>query len=186
MPERERSLTEVAGAVASHLASKGIEVVVVGGSAITAHLPEVYTSHDIDFAVPTGQGLTEIATALAEIGFLRSGRVYASPDSIYTVDFVGDVPLIEQEPIYDYAKIETPAGMLQVYHIEDAIGDRIAAFVHWSDSESLDVAERALAAARMRIDPGRLKRALDRLCPEGRGAELRLDLARNRLQAINP
>ena len=170
--------------MAAHLASKGIIVVVVGGSAITLHVPEVYTSHDIDFAVPSGHRLSELTAALAEIRFVRKGRVYVSPDSVYSVDIIADVPLIEQEPIYDYAVMATSAGTLNVLHLEDAIGDRVSAFVHWSDSESLDVAERALTAARTRIDSSRLQHALERVRPEGNAARLRLQLARERLGRI--
>jgi len=178
------SLADVAGAVAAHLRLKGIDVVVVGGSAITVHVPAVYTSHDIDFAVPTGQRLGEITAALAQIGFVRIGREYVAPNVVYSVDIVADVPMIEQEAIYDYALIETTSGMLKALHLEDAISDRVAAFVHWSDSESLDVAERALSAARVRIDDGRLVTALRRLRPEGAAASLRLELARERLNKI--
>lgn len=69
------SLKNVAGEVAAHLRSKGIEVVVVGGSTITVHVSEVYTSHDIDFAVPGGQSLKHITASLAEIGWTRRTRV---------------------------------------------------------------------------------------------------------------
>lgn len=180
----DASLIEVAGTVCAHFASKGIDVVVVGGSAITVHLPEIYTSHDIDFAVPSGHSLRQIAASLAEIGFKRRGREFVSPDTIYSIDIVADIPFIEQEPIYDYALVNTAGGMLKVFHIEDAISDRICAFVHWSDSESLDVAERALHAARQHIDPRRLAAGFARINPEGKAAHLRLQLARTRLQNV--
>lgn len=63
----------------------------------------------------------------------------------------------------DFASIETPVGSVRVYHLEDAIADRIAAFLHWSDSESLDVAERSARAARDRISRKRLDAALKAL-----------------------
>ncbi len=58
------SLVEVAAALGTHLRTHSIEVVVVGGSAITSHVPEVYTSTDIDFAVTSGIDRRRIARAL--------------------------------------------------------------------------------------------------------------------------
>ena len=180
------SLADVAGLVAAHLRTEGIRVVVVGGSAITLHAGDVYTSHDIDFAVLSGHTLRELAAALAEIGFFRKGREYISTHSEYSVDIVAGIPLIDNEPIEEYTLIETASGPVQTYYLEDAISDRVAAFVHWSDSQSLDVAERAIGAARTTIDPPRLERAFARLKPAGADAHLRLQLARQRIETARP
>ncbi len=148
------SLVEVAAVVATHLRTRGIEVVIVGGSAITSHVPEVYTSSDIDFAVTSGLDRRKIARASSELGFRPRGRVFVHPDTVYALDFVADRPYIDQEPVYDFAEVHTPVGTVRVLHLEDAIADRIAAFSHWSDSQSLDAAERSLAAARDRLTWG--------------------------------
>src|SRR5471032_1385575 len=134
----------------------GIHVVVVGGSAITAHVPDVYTSMDIDFAVTSGLHRSDIAAALKEAGFLPTGRSFSHPDTIYTLDFVADMPSIDAELVEEFDEVPTSQGTVRVYFIEDAIADRVAAFLHWSDSQSLDVAESAVAAARERISPERL------------------------------
>lgn len=84
------SLTEVAAVVAEHLKAQEIELVVVGGSAITAHVPHVYTSQDIDFANPSGNSLRALAEAMKPIGFEKIDRVFVHPDTVYTVDFVAD------------------------------------------------------------------------------------------------
>ena len=44
------TLLEVAAQASAALELAGIKVAVVGGSAITSYVPEVYTSKDIDFA----------------------------------------------------------------------------------------------------------------------------------------
>ena len=175
------SLIEVAAAVATHLKTHGIEVVVVGGSAITAHAPNVYTSMDIDFAVTSGIDRRRINLALAELGFRRRGRTFLHPDITYSLDFVADRPYIEQQPVYDFAEIPTPVGNVRVLHLEDAIADRVAAFLHWSDSESLNAAERAAADARDRLTWERIDAALQRLDTSLPGTALRMTLARERL-----
>jgi len=176
------SLVEVAAAVATHLRVYGIEVVIVGGSAITSHVPQVYTSMDIDFAVTSGSDRRTIARALNEIGFQQRGRIFAHPDTTYTLDFVADTPYIDREPVYDFAEIRTSIGSVRVYHLEDAIADRIAAFLHWSDSESLDVAERSATAARDRLTWERIDVALQRLDASTPESVRRMALARERLR----
>ena len=114
-------------AVATHLRIRGIEVVVIGGSAITSHVPDVYTSMDIDFAVTSGIDRRRIARALNELGFRKRGRVFVHPETVYALDFVAERPYIDQEPVYDFAEIHTPVGSVRVLHLEDAIADRIAA-----------------------------------------------------------
>jgi len=106
---------------------------------------------DIDFAVTSGINRRRIARALRELGFQLHGRIVVHPDTPYSLDFVADRPYLEQQPTYDFAEIHPPAGIVGVLHLEDAIADRIAAFLHWSDSESLGVAVRASVAARDRL-----------------------------------
>lgn len=175
-------LVEVAAAVATHLRTHGTEVVIVGGSAITAHVPAVYTSMDIDFAVTAGDVRTTIVRALNELGFQQRGRIFVHPDTVYTLDFVPDTPHIDREPVCDFAEIHTPAGPVRALRLEDAITDRIAAFLHWSDSESLDVAERSVSAARNHLTWERIDAALLRLDTTTLESTRRMALARERLR----
>lgn len=179
----ELTLSELAATVATHLKRHGMEVVVVGGSAITAHVPDVYTSMDIDFAVTTGIDRRKISRALKDLGFLEQGRVYANPETVYVLDFVANTPYIDHHAITDYADLRTPAGTFRVFRLEDAIADRVAAFIHWSDSESLDVAERTVAAARKRTTWKLLDTALSQIETLNADAVARIDLARTRLRA---
>jgi hypothetical protein len=68
------TLAEVAAVVNEALRAEGIRVVVVGGSAITIHAPDVYTSYDIDLAVVTGIDRRAIARTLAKLQFRRCAR----------------------------------------------------------------------------------------------------------------
>lgn len=97
------SLVEVAAAVATHLRTRGIEVVIVGGSAITSHVPDVHTSMDVDFAVTSGINRRQIASAMKELGFRERGRLFVHHETVYALDFVADRPYIDHEPEYDFA-----------------------------------------------------------------------------------
>lgn len=69
-----------------------------------------------------------------------------------------------------------------VYSLEDAIADRVAAFLHWSDSESLGVAESTVAAARGRLTWHKIDDALQLLDASDPDTQLRFKLARERLE----
>jgi len=103
-------------------------------------------------------------------------------DTTYELDIVADRPYIDQHPIFEFAEIETPAGGLRVLHLEDAIADRIAAFVHRSDSESLGVAERAAAAARDRLTWEAIDLALRKVDTRLPESAARMTLASERLR----
>lgn len=145
------------------MSQSGIRVCVVGGSAITLHSPDVYTSHDIDLAVLTGIDRRAIETALSGLGYSREGRSYVHPRSSFTIDIVADTPYIADRPIKTYAEVETKLGPVRTLAIEDALADRIAAFLFWNDSQSLDVAERVCADRARDVRWHRLIDAFDAL-----------------------
>ena len=109
-------------------------------------------------------------------------RTFVHRDTGYALDIVADTPYIDWEPVYDFAEIRKSAGPVRVLRLEDAIADRIAAFLHWSDSESLDVAERSIAAARNRLTWEGVDAALLRLDTSTKESAQRMALARDRLR----
>jgi hypothetical protein len=179
-----RTVNEIAGLVSEQLRAHGIRVVVVGGGAITAHVPTVYSSEDVDLAVLTGVNHRAIAAALAQIGFERAGRTYVNETTIYPIDIVADIPWVDQRAITVYQRVDTAFGSFDTLRLEDAVADRIAAFLYWDDSASLDVAERAIAAASDRPTWKVLHDTLLQL-ESGPGAiGKRFELALERLSAI--
>jgi len=145
---RRATLTEVAARASAHLERAGIPVAVFGGSAVTIHAPEVYASNDSDFASIRGTTRRDFAAAVAPLGLGASGRDVVHPEARFTLDLVADTPFSDQRPITRFAKVSTRFGQVRVYRFEDAIADRVAAFLHWGDSQSLDVAESAVRARR--------------------------------------
>jgi hypothetical protein len=174
---------EVAAKASACLAEAGIQVVVVGGSAITVHAPEVYTSHDIDFAAINGTDRRAFGKALAQLGFRLEGRDYVHPDSSFSLDLVADTPLIDQRQVSKFATVETRFGPVRVFKFEDAIADRIAAFLHWGDSESLYIAERVVQARAKSTKWKDLESALSQLDTGDPEASRRLRLASVRLRS---
>lgn len=185
MKLRKRSLVEIAALATKHLEQAGIKVAVVGGSAITAHAPRVYTSHDIDFAAINGANRRAFAAALVELGFRADGREFVHPETRFSLDLVADTPFVDRRPITRFAILTTRYGPVRVYRFEDAIADRVAAFLHWADSQSLDVAVRAVAARARTVSWRAIERALDALAASGPDGAARIALAKRRLQAAH-
>jgi hypothetical protein len=180
---KDCSLIEVAAQASASLEQAGIQVAVVGGSAVTAYAPDIYTSHDVDFAAINGTTRRAFGAAVAQLGFKAEGRDFVHPASRYSLDLVADTPYIDQRPITKFAIIGTRFGSVRVYLFEDAIADRVAAFLHWGDSESLDVGERAVHARAQSINWRSLQRALKALDGTDAEAARRLELATARLRS---
>ncbi|HME82635.1 MAG TPA: hypothetical protein VKF82_11275 [Candidatus Eremiobacteraceae bacterium] len=180
---KDASLIEIAALASKELEAAGIKAAVVGGSAVTAYVPDVYTSHDIDFAAINGASRREFGDAVAKIGFRASGRDFVHPEVAYSLDLVADTPFVDQRAIKDFTTLPTRFGTVRVLHFEDAIADRIAAFLHWADSQSLEVAERAVQAHARRVSWNSLERALDDLDASAPDGAARLALAKRRLRA---
>jgi len=176
------TLLEVAAQASAALQRAGITVAVVGGSAITSYVPEVYTSRDIDFAAINGTSRRAFTQALAPLGFRPHGRDYVHPNSTFTLDLVADTPYVDQRPITQFETIKTRYGPVRVYSFEDAIADRIAAFLHWGDSQSLDVAEQALKARAVLTNWRRISVAVRKLDTSDQQAARRLGIALKRLR----
>jgi len=176
------SLAEVAARASAALAENGIPVVVVGGSAITMHAPHVYTSKDVDFAAIRGTTRRAFAAALKSLGFTARGRDFVHPDTPYTLDLVADTPYIDQRPITAFATVKTRHGPVKVYKLEDALADRVAAFLHWGDLESLEVAEQAVSAGSTTVSWTRLETALRKLDASLPEAARRLESAIDQLR----
>jgi hypothetical protein len=178
------TLAELGAVIYGCLRNAGVEAIVVGGSAITIHVPAVYTSNDIDLALISGFNRNKVVKALEGLGFRESGRDFAHPETPYTIDLVAETPYVDRRPILEFCTVETSAGPVRTYYIEDAIADRIAAWVHWSDSQSLRVAERALTASKDTIRTDRLSAAIGAIESGDPRSSQRLELARGRISKI--
>lgn len=170
---KDWSLSEVAATVVRQLEAVDVPVVVVGGSAVTVHVPHVYTSSDIDFAALRDATIREFAAGVVPLGFARHGRVFVNPTSAYTLDLVGETPFVDRRPIREFDSVRTRRGPVRVLRFSDAVADRVAAFVHWADEESLDVAARAVSAYRGGVPWAAIVRAIGELDVDDRASSHR-------------
>jgi hypothetical protein len=134
-------LPEVAAVVAAALRSAGFDAVLTGGACATIYTRGAYQSYDLDFIVRAGGNRHDLDEAMARIGFARDGDQYTHPATTFFVEFPRG-PLAIGEDI-DIRPVEIRigrGGRTLALSATDACRDRLAAFYHWSDRQSLQSA----------------------------------------------
>ncbi len=140
MPITRRStIRDVAVQVSQALTDADITAVLTGGGAVSIYSANTYQSYDIDFV--TAASRRELVAVMSGLGFTRGpGRHFQHPSTRLVVDFVAWPVTLGDEVVKRWARIRTSAGELQILTPTQCIKDRLAAFYHWRDSQSLEQA----------------------------------------------
>lgn len=155
-PVAEMSCGELAAWVATHLRTQGVELVLSGGSCVTIYSENLYVSGDLDF-IETGlakRGV--IARCLKELGFEQINKFFKHPQSQFLVEFPAGPLSVGDEPVKVIEELRFDTGLLKLLSPTDCVKDRLAAFYHWKDAQSLDQA--LLVARHQRVDIGEIRR----------------------------
>ena len=98
-----------------------------------------YISLDLDF-IAYGSG-REIAKVMKKLGFSKTPtRYYEHPDTDFFVEFPSPPLAIGNRPINTFEEIESDKGYLKLLKPTHCVMDRLAAFYHWNDRQSLEQA----------------------------------------------
>lgn len=137
---RRSTLPVVARTVGQALTRHGVNAVLTGGACASFYTRGTYTSRDVDFVViglTTGRALDE---AMATIGFRREADRYVHPAVRFYVEFPRGPLAIGEDLKIRPRRYETSSGVLRALSPTDSCRDRLAAFYHWGDRQSLKVA----------------------------------------------
>lgn len=165
MKPRAPSVASVAARVGAALRGRGIRAVLTGGACAGLHSGGVYTSSDADFVLLDPTRRVELDEALASIGFRRVRDGYRHRTLPYQVEFPRGPLGIGQDLDVRPVLARHRGATFLALSATDSCRDRLAAFYHWNDRQSLRVA--AWIALRRRVDRRRI-RAWSRR--EGHGA----------------
>lgn len=149
-PIAKMTAGELAAYVATHLGARGIPVVLSGGTCVTIYSEGRYVSADLDLV---GNGITSrkrLREALADIGFTEKGRQFFHPETPLFLDCPRGPVAIGQEPPGEIRTLEFATGRLPLLSPTDCVKDRLAAYYHWNDEQSLEQA--TLVAQRHPVD----------------------------------
>ena len=130
-------MIELAVVVAQHLKHKDIRVVLVGGLAVEIYTENQYLTYDIDMVDISYQKPVVLKAAMSELGFAKQGRVYRNSSTDIVVEFPSAPLAVGDELIKEQNSIETEFGEIPILFAVDVIKDRLAAYLHWKDQQSL-------------------------------------------------
>ncbi len=144
-PLAEMTIGELAAFICTHLKKNSIEVVLSGGACVSIYTRNRYQSYDLDFIenIPTSR--KKLKDVLKQIGFIEEHRYFRNPKTPFFLEFPPGPLSIGDEPVSETIEKEFSTGLLRLISPTDCIKDRLAAFYHWNDRQSL---EQAILVAR--------------------------------------
>ena len=137
---KRSSLAQVALSVGGTLRRHGIRAVLTGGACAAIHSKGAYLSKDVDFIVAGRVGQNALDEAMAELGFERAGSRYTHPLSLFYVEFPPGPLAVGGDFAIQPIELRAPKGRALALSATDACRDRLAAFYHWRDRQSLKTA----------------------------------------------
>lgn len=150
------SLSSVALQVGDALRRHGIRAVLTGGACASLHSGGAYYSVDVDFILLGHVTQAELDAAMGSVGFKRRGDRYLHPHARFYVEFPrGPLAIGGDYHIKPVEHRQRRARAL-VLSPTDSCRDRLAAFYHWNDRQSLAVA--VSIALRNRVNLAAIRR----------------------------
>ena len=144
------SLRDVVEAVSRALSTRGIRAVLTGGACASVYSRGDYLSQDLDYIIQGRVTRAELDAALAAVGFTREGASYTHPRSLFFVEFPAGPLAIGDDDLVEPVVVRVGRSSVLCLSATDSCRDRLAAFYHWNDRQSLDVA--VTIACRQRVN----------------------------------
>lgn len=155
-PVSKMTQAELGAFIQSQLRKKGIEVILAGGAAVAIYSNNKYVSKDLDLINIFGVNRRKIREAMVEINFHEEGRYFMHPDSQFFIEFPPGPLAIGEEPVREIIEKKLSTGTLKIISPTDCVKDRLAAYYHWGDQQSL--LQATLVAQQHKIDFDEIRR----------------------------
>lgn len=155
-PVGEMSMEELAGLVCETLQKSGIIVTLTGGSCVAIWSQGRYVSRDLDFIEEGPVPRRKVKAALAGLGFVEEKRYFVHPETEFLLEFPTGPLMVGDERVEKVAVRQTTTGTLRLLSPTDCVKDRLAAFYHWKDKQSL--AQAAAVVAESPVDLAEVER----------------------------
>jgi hypothetical protein len=146
------SLSALAAMICDHCRKQGIEVVLSGGACVSIYARKRYLSYDLDFVLLETVPRKRLRTAMEAIGFKSEGRHFRHPKTPFIVEFLLPPLSVGEEPVREIRELKRGRSVLRLLSPTDCVKDRLAAFYHWNDRQSLDQAILVCRAADVDLD----------------------------------
>jgi hypothetical protein len=155
IPWKKLTIKELAALICSELNKYNLDAVLVGGACVTIYSNNRYVSGDLDFI--SYDELSKIKQVLGPLGFkYEKHKYFTHKDCRFFLEFLNPPVAIGNEFIVKNRILRTKKGHIKLLTSTDCVKDRLAAYYHWNDRESL--AQAILVARAQKIDLPGIKR----------------------------
>ena len=175
---RRSSIAQVASVVGQALRKAGIEAVLTGGACAAIYSDGAYISHDLDFIVRRGGTRASLDAALSSVGFERDHDRYVSRATPFFVEFPRGPLSIGDDMNIKPVHLKIGRTTIPALSPTDSCRDRLAAFYHWSDRQSLKSA--VDIAVRQRVNMTAIRKWSEREGAADRFEEFRAHVVAHR------
>ena len=134
---KNMTMIELASYVCSELEKENIDVVLSGGSCVEIYSRGDYTSYDLDLINRYNDTFFKIKKAMEALGFKEEGKYFIHVDTKYFIEFPSGPLGVGDSDVKYIEKIVTKYGVLKLLTPTDCVKDRLAAYYHWNDNQSL-------------------------------------------------
>ena len=152
----DMSLKELAFHISDFLSKNEIEAVLTGGACVSIYSNNKYLSYDLDFIIQYFRNKVNVGDILAKLGFFERGQSFYHKDTNYFIEFPPGPLAVGGEPIKEISELKSGALRLKIISPTECIKDRLAAYYHWNDTQSLEQA--ILVARDQKINLGEIER----------------------------
>ena len=133
-------IKELGAYICEELSKHNIEVVLSGGSCVEIYSRGDYTSYDLDLVNRYNETFKKIDKVMKSLGFEEKGKYFIHEDTSYFIEFPSGPLGVGDSNVQSIAKIQTKYGDLKLLTATDCVKDRLAAYYHWKDEQSLQQA----------------------------------------------
>ena len=151
-PVSRMTQAEFGAFIQSQLGKKGIEVILAGGAAVAIYSNNKYVSNDLDLINIYGVNRRKLREVMMEMECYEEGKYFKHPDSQFFVEFPPGPLAIGKEPVSEIVENKFSTGTLKVISPTDCVTDRLAAYYHWGDQQSLLQAVLVAQEHRLNVD----------------------------------
>lgn len=150
------SVKELAAFISEHLRKCGIDTVLSGGACVTIYTKNKYQSFDLDFVTTNYIKSKKICEAMKQIGFRMEHRHFIHPATKYFIEFPPPPLAVGAEPVKEIREIKVKGKALKLLSPTDCVKDRLSAYYHWNDKQSLHQA--VLVYKNQKVDLNEIER----------------------------
>lgn len=134
------SLEDLALFVSDHLTRHGIDAVLSGGACVSIYSRNKYISSDLDFVLISFEKKRDLRKIMQAVGFYLEGGIFKHENTPFLVEFLPPPASVGEDPVKEISTISKRGLSLRLLSPTDCIKDRLAAFYHWNDRQSLEQA----------------------------------------------